>query len=764
MKKGKNTRKIVTFWAIVVIIVGLISSTFTLIQSHLNLGLDLVGGFEILYEVAPLDHSATANVDMNAVVNSIQKRVNVLGVSEPTITVEGNNRVRVQLAGIADPETARQMIGTTANMTFRDVDDQELADSSILQEGGASLGYQDGKPIVSLKIKDTAKFAEITSQISKKSSPDNMMVIWLDYQDGQSYKAEAAKAAKGENPAYISAASVRSTISGDCIIEGNFSEKEASTLASLINSGSLPVKMTEISSDVVSSQYGADALHKTLLAGFVAILAVVMLMICWYKAAGFISAMMLALFLWCVFGVYAAIGAVFTLTGIAALVLGVGMTIDANIIMFERIRQELYKGHSVESAIAEGQTLSYSAIFDGQLTTLIAGLIMYIWGNGTVKGFATMLMITTFMTLLINVGFTKFLLSLVSGSGIFHDKPQMFGVKKAQIPDVSKGEEQFYFGIKRGMDYIGNSKKFILTACGILALAIVLGTVGAVRQEGFLNLGIDFASGTKLTVTADQPITTDTVQSDLADIGYKNFTFQAAGDHTVYATTKQSLSKEDLSTIKKTFIEKYGQEPGDNVVTPTVGHELVRNALILTLVAWVFMLAYVTFRYEWDYALGALAALIHDVTITMCAFAIFRFEVNISVISVLLTIIGYSINNTIVVFDRLREVIGNRPSAVKKTELKAIANSVIDDTLKMSLYSSMTTVLPVLFMMIMGSRSIFVFTFAMFVGLIAGTFSSIFIASYVWYQIRMHAVSKPKKLKKEKKERLDEYTIKGINA
>lgn len=764
MKKGQTTRKIVTFWAIVTVIIGLIASTFTLIQSHLNLGLDLVGGFEILYEVAPLDHSTSNDVDMNAVVNSIQKRVNVLGVSEPTITVEGNNRVRVQLAGIADPETARQMIGTTANMTFRDVDDQELADSGILQEGGASLGYKDGKPIVSLKIKDTAKFAEITSQISQKSSPDNMMVIWLDYKDGQSYKAEAAKAAKGENPAYISAASVRSTISGDCIIEGNFSEKEATTLASLINSGSLPVKMTEISSDVVSSQYGADALHKTLLAGLIAILAVVVLMICWYKAAGFISAMMLALFLWCVFGVYAAIGAVFTLTGIAALVLGVGMTIDANIIMFERIRQELYKGHSVESAVAEGQKLSYSAIFDGQLTTLIAGLIMYIWGNGTVKGFATMLMITTFMTLLINVGFTKFLLSLVSDSGVFHDKPQMFGVKKSQIPDVSKGQEQFYFGIKRGRDYIGNSKKFILTACGILALAIVFGIFGMTRHEGFLNLGIDFASGTKLTVTAEQPLTTADVQSELDDLGYKGFTFQAAGDHTVYATTKQSLSQEDLSAIKKTFIEKYGQEPGDNVVTPTVGHELVRNALILTLVAWIFMLAYVSFRYEWDYALGALVALIHDVTITLCAFAIFRFEVNISVISVLLTIIGYSINNTIVVFDRLREVIKEQPPAVKKSELKAIVNGAIDDTLKMSLYSSVTTVLPVLFMMTMGSRSIFVFTFAMFVGLIAGTFSSIFIASYVWYQIRMHTVEKPKKMKKVKKEALDEYTIKGINA
>ncbi|MGP1376353.1 MAG: protein translocase subunit SecD [Bulleidia sp.] len=762
--KGKKTRKIVTFWTIVAAIVILIGSTFTLIQSHLNLGLDLVGGFEILYEVAPLDQSASGNVDMNAVVNSIQKRVNVLGVSEPTITVEGNNRVRVQLAGVADPETARQMIGTTANLTFRDADDRELADSGILQEGGASLGYKDGRPIVSLKIKDASKFAEITAQISKKSAPDNVMVIWLDYKEGQSYKAEAAKAAKGENPAYVSAASVRSTISGDCIIEGNFTEKEATTLASLINSGSLPVKMTEISSDVVSSQYGADALHRTLLAGFVAILAVVVFMISWYRAAGFISAVMLAVFLWCVFGVYAAIGAVFTLTGIAALVLGVGMTIDANIIMFERIRQELYKGHSVENAVAEGQKLSYSAIFDGQLTTLIAGLIMYIWGNGTVKGFATMLMITTFMTLLINVGFTKFLLSLISDSGVFHNRPEMFGVKKTQIPDVSKGQEQFYFGMKRGMDYIGNSGKFILTACGILALAVVLGIFGMARHDGFLNLGIDFASGTKLTVTSDQPLTVDAVQSELDTLGYRNFTYQAAGENTVYATTKQSLSKEDLTTIKQVFSERYGQEPGDNIVTPTVGHELVRNALILTLVAWVFMLAYVAFRYEWDYSLGALVALIHDVMITLCAFVLFRFEVNISVISVLLTIIGYSINNTIVVFDRLREAIQSRSSTIKKSDLKGIANGVIDDTLKMSIYSSITTILPVLFMMTMGSRSIFVFTFAMFVGLIAGTFSSIFVAPYVWYQVRMHVAEKPKKPKKKKKEILDEYTVKGINA
>ena len=190
-----NKKNLAVFWVIVAAIAVLIGTTFNAIKDSLNLGLDLVGGFEILYQVEPLDSSSTADIDMTSVVNSIQKRINVLGVSEPTITVEGNDRVRVQLAGVADPETARQMIGTTANLTFRDVDDNELADSSILQEGGASLAYQDGKPVVSLKIADTSKFAEITSEISQKSSGDNIMVIWLDYEEGDSYKTEAAKAA-----------------------------------------------------------------------------------------------------------------------------------------------------------------------------------------------------------------------------------------------------------------------------------------------------------------------------------------------------------------------------------------------------------------------------------------------------------------------------------------------------------------------------------------------------------------------------------------
>ncbi len=762
MSNSRKNNSLTAFYVVVAALVILIAATFSTIKNSLNLGLDLVGGFEILYEVTPLEEeNADAAVDMSAVTNSIQKRVNVLGVSEPMITVEGTNRVRVQLAGVADQESAREMIGTTANLTFRDVNDELLSDSSIITEGGASLAYQDGRPIVSLKIADQKKFGEITADVSSRGSGNNVMIIWLDWEEGDTYKAENAKAAAGQEPKYISAATVRGTINGDCIIEGNFTDAEARTLAELINSGSLPVKMTEISSNVVSAQYGADALHRTAIAGLIGVLLVLAFMVWKYRLPGVVSVIMLAAYIWAVFGLYGLMGAVFTLTAIGALVLGVGMTVDANIISYERIRQELYKGRSVRAAVAEGQKLSFSAIFDAQLTTLIAGLIMYIWGNGAVRGFATMLIITVIGTLVINVAFSRWLLNQLVGSGKFDNKPELFGVKKDQIPDVSKGEAQFYFGI-RGYDYVKKAKYLIYTSLAILGVALISGIFNAAGGRGFMNLGIDFAAGTKLTVTSDSAITIDEVSSELADLGYTGFSYQAAGDSTVYATTKESLTTDQLKEIKTVFSDRFGQEPGDNVVTPVVGRELVRNAFILTIVAWVAMLAYIAFRYEWDYAVSCLVALVHDVLITLAMFAILRLEVNTEVISVLLTIIGYSINNSIVVFDRVRETVAETKG---KPDYARIVNDALDKTLLVSLFSSLTTLLPVIMLLVLGSRSIFTFTFAMLVGMIAGTFSSIFVAPRLWCWIRENYKPKDKpKKKKENKETLDEYTFKGINA
>ena len=707
-------------------------------------------------------------MDMNAVINSISKRINVLGVSEPSISVEGDNRVRVQLAGVADQDTAREMIGTTANLTFRDVDDNELADSSILSEGGATLAYdENGQPVVSLKIKDSEKFGEITKEISGKSSGENIMIIWLDYTEGESYKAEAAKANQGEEPAYISAATVSSQITGDCQISGRFTEDEARTLANLINSGSLPVKMTEISSNVVSAEFGSDALEKTAMAGMIGVALIALFLIIRYRVPGMLAAIMLVAYLWAVFGLYSAIGAVFTLSGIGALVLGVGMTVDVNIIYFERIRQELYKGHSVPNAISQGQTVSFSAIFDSQFTTLITALIMYIWGTGSVKGFATMLIVTVAMTMVINVCLSRFLMNRLSASHICDTHPEWFGVRKSQMPDLSKGENQFYTGT-RNLNYTGISKKIITVAVIIIAAAAGMGIFQTVSGNGPVNLGIDFSSGTKLTVVSETALTTDQVQAEMEKLGYDDFSYQSAGDNTVYAITKDSIETSELTQLKADLEKTFGIEPGDNVVTPVVGRDLVRNAVILTLVAWIAMLAYITVRYEFDYAIGCLSALIHDVLIVLSFFAIFRMEVNTDLVSVLLTIIGYSINNSIIVFDRIRENMeGRNASTMRAEEYDAVVNTSVDQTFNMMINGSLTTLLPVILLLLIGSRSIFTFNIAMFVGLIAGTFSSIFVAPTVWRTLRKKGKStspKQKKTKTEKKEILDEYTIKGINA
>lgn len=763
MNTKTNKKRLTVFFVTVACIAALIASCYKSIAGNLSLGLDLQGGFEILYEVTPLDENSTLP-DMSAVSSSIQKRVDVLGVSEPEIIIEGDNRVRVQLAGVSDQEQARSLLGATANLTFRDVDDNLLGDASIIEEGQASLGYENGAPVVSLKIKDKNAFGNMTETVSKMGNGNNIMIIWLDYEDGDSYRAETAKAAIGEEPKYISAASVQQRIDGDCIIKGNFDEQRARELASLINSGSLPVKMTEISSNVVSAEFGMDAFHKTATAGVIGVALVILFMIAMYRVPGIIASIMLAVYLFVVFGIYSLIGATFTLPGIAALVLGVGMTVDANIITFERTKDELYMGRPIQKAVEEGQKLSFSTIFDAQFTTLLAAVIMYVFGNGAVRGFATMLMITTLCTLALNVAVSRFLMNQLVKSGACDGKLAWFGVKKEQVPDLAKNEEQFYFGPIKKMDYMKTAPKASLVSAAIFAVAIVLAVVNMGAGKGAVNLGIDFASGTKLTITAPDTINMTDVEDTFADLGYAgDFSYQASGDNVVYATTTTSLGTEELSTIKSAFKEIYGIEPGDNVVTPTVGKDLVKNAIVLSLLAWVVMLIYITIRFKWDYAVSCIVALLHDVFIVLSVFAICRFEVNTELISVILAIIGYSINNSIVVFDRVRELLAGKKH-VKNEELPSIVNSALDNTIVRSIYSSITTILPIIALLAVGSHAIFTFTFAMFIGLIAGTFSSIYVAPYAWLYIRTHSKPKAKKAKKEYKEDLDELTVTGINA
>lgn len=757
MKKSR----LIVFGICVITILTMIVTLAPSIRNGMTLGLDLQGGFEILYEVSPLDGQDMP--EMSSVVSSVRKRVDVLGVNEPEITVEGDNRIRVQLAGVDNPEQARRIISSTANLTFRDVNDNLLMDATVLEEGGASVAQdQYGNYVVNLNLSDSNTFYQVTSQVAAMGSGQNLMVAWLDYEEGESYAAESRK----EDPAYISAATVSEGINGDSAqISGNFTLESATELADLINSGSLPVQMTEIYSDVVSADYGMDAFSSTMLAGAIGVAAVMLFMICVYRLPGVISAITLAVYIFVVFLLYNAMGAVFTLSGIAALVLGVGMVVDSNILTFERIKESMYAGRSVKTAFREGSKDSFRTIVDAQLTTFISALILYIFGTGSVKGFATMLIVSTITTLLLIVFIVRFLLGLLVNSGYLDGRYELFSVKKSDVPDVAKGEERRKFSKFKGFDFVGKAKYFVCTSLAVLVISIVCMGVNGFSGNGVMNLGIDFTSGTTLTIQSDAAIDQDTLKSQLEELGLDPSSVKINGSESNIASVylKDAVDADTMSTVKASLQETYGHEVTDNTVTPVIGQELVRNAVIISVLAWIGILIYMSVRFKWDYALSAIVALIHDVLIILAFCAIFRLEINTEIVAVLLTIIGYSVNNSIVVFDRIRDHVRAHRGRIAKEEYRELVNEAIQATCTRSVFSTLTTMLPVIFLLLMGSGAIFVFNLTLLIGLIAGAGSSLFIAAQLWYQLRLR--EKPKKVKKVKrsKKELDEMIVPGVN-
>ena len=760
MKKSR----FIVFGITVVTIFAIIAASFGSVKDGMKLGLDLQGGFEILYEVSPLEGKDMP--DMSAVAESVNKRVDVLGVNEPEITVEGNNRIRVQLAGIKNADQARRVISSTANLTFRDVNDNLLMDASVLKEGSASVGYDEyGNPLVNLKLADQKKFYEVTKEVASKSEGENLMVAWLDFDEKtDSY----AKEANAENPKFISAARVQEGInSTSAQISGNFTKEEAKELSDLINSGSLPVKMTEIYSDSVTADYGTDAFSVTMFAGAVGIGLIMLFMILYYRLPGVISAVTIAAYVFVVFVLYNLMGAVFTLSGIAALVLGVGMAVDSNILTFERIRDALYSGRSVRTAFYEGSSKSFITIFDAQVTTFISALILFEFGKGSVKGFATMLMVSTITTLLLIVFIAKFLLKQLVESGWLDDKRSWFGVKESNIPDVSKGQERFYFGRFKGFDFVGKAKYFIFTSLAVLVIGAGCMTFNGVKGNGIFNFGIDFTSGTKITVQSDTPIDKSTLNNQLKDLGIQANSIKINGENNQNATVfvKDAIKTEKMDTVKAELKKTYKHDVNENTVTPVIGKELVQNAVLISILAWIGVMIYISVRFKWDYALSGIVALVHDVFIILAFCAIFRLEVNTEIIAVMLAIIGYSINNSIVVFDRIRDQVKERRhETLNAVTYREIVNVALQNTATRSILSTFTTVLPVFCLLGFGSNAIFTFCLALCIGLLAGAGSSLFIAAQLWYQIRIH--EKPKKAKKHKprkKEEKEEMIVPGLN-
>ena len=748
----KTRGRIVAFLLLLVIFAGTISPTVTGVLNNIKLGLDLQGGFEVLYQVNELKDGQKITEDVVAdTASALTSRIDVLGVSEPSIQIEDGNRIRVQLAGVEDQNSARELLSTQANLTFRDSDDNIMLDGMDLKESGAKAAFdQQGQPIVTLELKDANKFAEITSEIASRPAPDNVLVIWLDFEEGvDAYKTEVLK--PEEEQKFTSAPRVSQRINSDSVeISGAFTVDETKNLSGILNAGALPVELEEIYSTSVGAQFGEEALNSTVLASIIGIAAIFIFMIGYYRLPGVIAVISLVVYIFLILVIFDWINGVLTLPGIAAIVLGVGMAVDANILTYERIREELRVGKSVKKAFDAGAKESFTAIFDANITTLLAAAVLFFFGTSSVKGFATLLIISILVIFITAVWASRILLGLLVHSGYFDNKPGWFGIPKKRMHapeeevdtlDLTTKFDRFDFVHSRKIFYIAS---ITLTIAGIIVLSVFK-----------LNLGIDFSSGTRVQIESTEPLTQALVTEKIESIGMPSDDIVISGENGDSAVVryKDEFTQEEIKTLKIEMNEQFGAEPQVSTVSDTVGRELVKNALKALAFAALGIVIYVAFRFEWRMGLASIISLLHDAFLMVSIFSILRLEVDITFIAAVLTIVGYSINDTIVTFDRIRENLHRSAKITSEDELASIVNKSLRQTLGRSVNTVLTVILVVVALLIFGAEGIRNFSIALLIGLLAGTYSSIYIAAQIWFDLKVKEMRKTGGIEVKKEEK-----------
>lgn len=750
---------------LLILIVSIVGVYYAI--KNLSFGLDLQGGFEVLYEVSSIDKSKVTPEMVNSTYKIIEKRINALGVSEPEISIEGNN-IRVTMAGIDNIEDARKTISTTAALTFRTLAGELLMDSSVLNSGKASVGFEADKGyFISLSVKDYDEFYKQTKKVSEME--ENQIVIWLDYEEGTSleigdlgygyYKTVTQEDGKENKVFYncgdltnsncLSVAGVSQGFASDVIIQGNFSKEEAQGLVDLINSGSMPTKLKEISSKTVSASFGENSLEKTFAAGLVGIIAIIILIIILYRFSGIVASVSILTYTFLTLLIFNLVGGRLTLQGIAALVIGIGMAVDSAVISFVRIKEELTKKVSLKTAYENGSKESFISILDANVTTLIAAIILFIFGSSSVKGFSTMLIISIIVTFVAMVFMNRYLISLFVRTEKFEKHTKMFIGYKDQ-----KNKNNFDFVKPRTLVF------------SIVGLIIVVGLMFT-YSEG-LNLGIDFKGGSTIEINSNDSIRVKDVERDLKELEYKIEKVEQLEDSRVYVTMDNVLDNKETEKVEEYFNEKYDATTSVGAISNQVKKDITINAIKALIYAIIGMVIYITIRFKFSYGISAIIALIHDSLMVLILFSLLRLEINMMFIAAILSIIGYSINNTIVVFDRIRENKTKlyKDKIKKEEQLKEIVNVSLRQTFVRCIVTTITTLLPIVSLIFLGSYEIINFNIALLIGLVCGTFSSLFVSSQIWMLLEKRKIGKDpnKHWYDDNKKEKEELQIKGINC
>lgn len=725
MKSGR--RKVIAALIILLLIASWVVSftgageKFENLGKQLKYGLDINGGVYVLLEADSKETGAELQGIMNQTKSVIERRVNAMGISEPQVSIEGTNRIRVELPGVENAEEAIAQIGRTAQLQFFLADGTLALTGEGVKDSQIATDTQKGgyKILIDFTSEGSNAFADAT----EKAFSGTVTPTMTD-EEGNLVQNTAIVIALDDE--VISAPTVQEKINSmSCEINrnGGFSETEASQLAALIRGGALPANLTEINSSVQTATIGANALTLSVKAGAIGLALVMILMLIVYGALGLVADIALLLYVQCVLWIMAFMGSVLTLPGIAGIILSLGMAVDSNVIIFTRIREEIAKGKSIKVAVDMGYRAALSTVIDAQTTTLVAAFVLYLFGTTSVKGFALTLMIGTVMSVITAVFITQLFVNLMADSKTFGTN-SMFGVKEDGTAKLKLMDLNFKF--------VENRKKFYA-----VSLAVILLGFGFAAIKGF-NYGIDFTGGTMMQIELGKEASIDEVKDTIASYDLNPTIVYASGNNSqVIIRTIKDLKSAERSEIIDTLAAKYGFDPAKDVLSseefgPTVGKDLRQNAIKSIIIAALVLLVYIRFRFKtWQYGLAAIAGLAHDVLVTLSLYAIFRITINNPFIAGILTVVGYSINDTIVIFDRIRE----NTKFFKRKQNVELINTSINQTLSRSLMTSLTTFAVMIPLFIMSSHELRGFLIPLIIGVFVGTYSSVFLCSPVFYEL-----------------------------
>ena len=677
--------------------------------NDIKLGLDLAGGVSITYEATDPNPTAEAMADT---IHKLLLRVQVYS-TEAEVYQEGSNRINVDIPGVSDANAVLQALGKPGSLVFMDENQEVIltGDQVVSAQPGIMNDNTTGnkKYVVSLKFSDAGSktFAEAT----EKNLNKRIAIVY----DGEIYS----------NPV------VNSVISGgECYIEGMSSYEAAEDLAATIRIGSLSLELQELRSNVVGAKLGQTAISTSLKAGAIGFAIVLVFMAVVYLIPGVAAGLALAIYVALVVIMLSAFDITLTLPGIAGIILSIGMAVDANVIIFARIREELGAGKTVGSAIKVGFNKALSAIIDGNITTLIAALVLFWRGSGTVKGFASTLALGIVLSMFTALVVTKFILKAFYMIGL--DKPKFYGVTK----DV----KVFNFLSKRNLC-------FAISIVMILAGFVAMGVNAAGSQKSILNYSMEFKGGTSTNVTFNEEMSMERVHSEVVPLVEKVTgdadvqTQKVAGTNEVIIKTR-TLNVEERQALNDSMVENFGVEAEKitaESISGAVSNEMKRDAVVAVIIATICMLLYIWFRFkDIKFAASAVLALVHDVLVVLTCYAVARWSVGSTFIACMLTIVGYSINATIVIFDRVRE---NLKLKKKQDTIADVVNLSISQTLTRSINTSLTTFVMVLVLYILGVSSIREFAMPLMAGIICGTYSSVCVTGALWYVMTVKAAA-----------------------